>query len=168
MGLKHRSMWHVSVVRHKGAESMLCILELILFLCLASQQRDERGQLILRRSNRNGRLFRLLKVQTRCDSSEEKQVCLALGAWVRRRTGGHLTNPGEGRWEHQLFNRPGINIRSSATQGMASTVWRVYAVHPPQIWSQVVTTRGVAKHCVAATVGKTVFSGQEMHASASA
>ena len=92
----------------------------------------------------------LHKVQTKCDSSEEKQVILALRARVRHHTGHHFIDPGEEILKRHLLKWPGINSQSSAMQGMASIMWHVDAVLPPQSDSRL-SQAGLAKPHVAAT-----------------
>ena len=80
---------------------------------LATQCGGERDQLTPRRSNKNERLFNLnvvsylpllRKVQTKCNSSEEKQVIIILRAGVVHHTRQHLVNPGKVRSQRQLLN----------------------------------------------------------------
>ena len=82
--------------------------------CMANWHRDERGQLALRRSNKNGGLFDsnafffllplLHKVQTKCNSSKEKRAILTVGASVGHEAGHHFSDQGEVRPECQLLN----------------------------------------------------------------
>ena len=80
-------------------------------------------------------------------SKQEKQVILALGAWVCHQTGHYFIYRGEIRWKLRLLHWPGVDVRSTTTRGTVSTVWHVDAVRPPRIWSQVVTTRGCKASC---------------------
>ena len=125
--------------------------------CQANQHRGERGQLTPRMSNKTSGLFDsnvffyplplLHKVQTKCDGSEEKQVILAVRAWVRHCTRHYFIYLGEVRLKCQLWNWPGVNVWSSATWGMASTVLCVSVIHPSRIWLQIVTVRGCKASC---------------------
>ena len=54
----------------------------------------------------------------------------------------HFISPSEIGSKLRLLNGPGVNIRSSATRGMASTVRHVDVVLQPPIPSQVVIARG--------------------------
>ena len=125
--------------------------------CLANQHGGERGRLTLRWSNKNGRIFDsnvfffcltlLREVKTKRNSSEEKQVILAVRAWICHQKGHHFIYPSKLRSKGQLLQWPGVNIQLSAMRGMASTVWHVNVVCLPQIQLQVVTTRGCKASC---------------------
>ena len=82
------------------------------------------------------------------EAARRHKVILALGACVRDHTGHHWSIRLKLRSKRQLLNWPGVNIRSSANQGVASTVWRVDAGYaPPRIRWQVVRTRGCKASC---------------------
>ena len=62
-------------------------------------------------------------------------------------TGHRFISSGEVRSKYRLLNWLCVDIRSSATRGMASTVWHVDAARPPRIPSQAVTTRACKVSC---------------------
>ena len=124
-------MWHVDAVRHQGAESTLHSLEHVPFLQMESSL-DQTAQRWKRSTDtekvkQNGGLFDsnvfflhlplLNKVQTKCDGSKEKQVILALRAWVHHHTGHHYIDPGKLRSKHRLLSWPSVYIRPSTSWG---------------------------------------------------
>ena len=72
-------------------------------MLLTKECEGERGRLKLRRSSKDGRLFNLnvffsylpllCIFQAQCDGREEKQIILALRAWIRYYTGHHFSIP---------------------------------------------------------------------------
>ena len=102
--IKYWCVFYVDVVCWLGAEGVLHSLEHIPWpnICrwkthLANQHRGEGGRQTLKWSNKNCALFDwnvcffhlplLQKVQTMCNSSKEKQVIVAVRAWVHHHRG---------------------------------------------------------------------------------
>ena len=154
--IKYCCVWHDDAVRHLGAESMSCSFEHVLFSAGGKlawsistevkevdwhlESQTKMADSSIRMSSLH--LPLLHKVQTKCDSSQEMQVTLALGACVHHRTGHHFTYRGEVRVKHWFLNWPGVlNILLSAMWETARTMQHVDAVHPPWIGLLVVTNR---------------------------
>ena len=146
--INYRSVWHVDAVRRLGAESTSRCLEHTLFLWVESspgqsahRQKSSTDTEKVKQKWRTLRFecfllsFAAIAQRQNYATAARRNKCSSLlepESIIIQET-IHFIYPGEVRSKRQLLNCPGINIRSSSSWGMASTVWPFDAVRLPRI-----------------------------------